>query len=212
MAEFSFFGHALIVERASLAVVLRIIRTGPEPDIAADLRVDDGIAGHDLAIVGGPIADHPMAPVGKTRPPCSRRSSAPASSNDFMVSRSCSESRPSKPAFARKVPPAMNCRRSWLTAKDQISRPSTFSVSDLTRSGTFSQMRVHRQGFAERVQRALLVTDLLHDHAEPGERAEMAGFTDQDLLDVLERAGVVVPEIIESSRACSIPRCNRGAA
>ena len=70
---------------------------------------------------------------------------------------------------------------------DQISRPSTFSVSDLTRSGTFSRCGFTAKGFAERVQRAFLVADLLHDHAEPGERAEMAGFTDQDLLDVFKR-------------------------
>ena len=47
-------------------------------------------------------------------------------------------------------------------------------------------MRVDSERLAEGVERALVVTEIPHDHAEPGQRAEMARFTNQHLLDVGE--------------------------
>src|SRR5215216_6117346 len=42
-------------------VVERLVRSGSEPDVAADLGVDDGIARDDLAFAGRAVADHPIA-------------------------------------------------------------------------------------------------------------------------------------------------------
>ena len=108
-------------------VVLRIIGTGPEPDIAADLRVDDGIAGHDLAIRWWPDCPPPNSARRQDRPPRSRRSSRrPAAMISWF--RSCSESRPTSARLRGRFPPAMNCRESWLTAvllveHDLIGKP-----------------------------------------------------------------------------------------
>jgi hypothetical protein len=41
-----------MVERARLASSSELVRSGSEPDIAADLGVDDGIARDDLAFAG----------------------------------------------------------------------------------------------------------------------------------------------------------------
>src|SRR5882724_2412630 len=51
------------------------------------------------------------------------------------------------------------------------------------------EMRVDGERLAEGIERALLVADVLHDHAEPCERAEMPGFAAQHLLDVGDRPG-----------------------
>jgi len=79
---------------------------------------------------------------------------------------------------------------------------SEFAAFDLFSQGFdqlrhLFQMRVDRERFAEGFQRALVVADLLHDHAETGERAEMPGLAGQHLLDVLHRMGVVVLQVIE---------------
>src|SRR3954452_7970229 len=59
------------------------------------------------------------------------------------------------------------------------------------------QMRVDSQRLAERLERPLVVAKILHDHAEPSQRAEMAGFTNQHLLDIRERAAVIVAQVVE---------------
>jgi hypothetical protein len=53
-----------------------------EPDIAHHNR----IAGHDVAFVGGAIADHPIEPSAKPAVPIASVI-APASINDFIASR-----------------------------------------------------------------------------------------------------------------------------
>ena len=58
-------------------------------------------------------------------------------------------------------------------------------------------MRVDRERLAEGVERALFVAEILHDHAKPRQRAEMARLADQYLLDILQRMGVIVLQIIQ---------------
>src|ERR1700733_16319445 len=53
------------------------------------------------------------------------------------------------------------------------------------------QVRIDVERLAEGIERALVVAEILHDHAEACERAEMPGLADQHLLDVGERASVV---------------------
>src|SRR6516164_5641397 len=65
-------------------------------------------------------------------------------------------------------------------------------------------MRIDRKRLAEGIERALVVADILHDHAKACESAEMAGLANQDLLDIGERAGVIVLQIVE--RRAPIPR------
>src|SRR6185295_8742352 len=54
------------------------------------------------------------------------------------------------------------------------------------------QMRVDGERAAERVERKLLLAELLHDDAEAGERAEVARLARQHLPDVGERSAVVL--------------------
>ena len=89
------------------------------------------------------------------------------------------------------------CRRS------QISRPSTLSVSFLTRSGMRSSLRMDGERAAEDVERALVVAEFLQDDSEPGERAEMARLARQHLLDIGERAAEVLLGVVE--RGAPVP-------
>ena len=84
-----------------------------------------------------------------------------------------------------------------------MSRPSTFSVSALTWSGIFSRCGLTASALRIGLERTLLVADLLHDHAEPCQRAEMTGLPDQHLADVGERAGIVVLHVVE--RGAPVP-------
>src|ERR1700760_1457387 len=59
------------------------------------------------------------------------------------------------------------------------------------------EVGIDRERLAEGVQRPLVVAEVLHDHAEPGQRAEMTGLAYQHLLDVLERTGVIVLQVID---------------
>src|SRR6202021_1087946 len=68
------------------------------------------------------------------------------------------------------------------------------------------EVRVDGERLAEGVERALFVADILHDHAKSGQRAEMARFADQDLLDIFKRVGVVVLQIIQ--RRAPVPSLN----
>jgi hypothetical protein len=61
-------GFVLVNRRAladgrtgELGVVERLVGSSSEPDGSADLGVDDGIAGDNLAFGGGAVADHPIA-------------------------------------------------------------------------------------------------------------------------------------------------------
>src|ERR1035437_8746224 len=90
----------------------------------------------------------------------------------------------------------MDCLTSWLirTRSDRSTDQSDVAAFDLFAQGLdqlrhLVEMRVDGERLAERVERALFVAEILHDHAKPRQRAEMAGFADQNLLDILGRKG-----------------------
>src|SRR3981189_1727615 len=57
-----FYRRALADGRTGeLGVVERLVGSSSEPDGSADLGVDDGIAGVNLAFGGGAVAAHPIA-------------------------------------------------------------------------------------------------------------------------------------------------------
>ena len=56
----------------------------------------------------------------------------------------------------------------------------------------FFHPRVDPSACRKASQGAFVVAQILHDHAQPRQRAEMAGFARQHLPDVSERTGVVV--------------------
>src|ERR1700687_4476215 len=58
------------------------------------------------------------------------------------------------------------------------------------------QMRVEGERLAEGVERALLVAEILHDHAKPRQRPEMAGLPDPHPLRILQRTAGTVLQII----------------
>src|ERR1700716_1155313 len=78
-----------------------------------------------------------------------------------------------------------------------MSRPSTFSRRTLTSSGTLSRCGLTARALRNASGAAFSSPDFVHDHAEPRQRAEMAGFAGKHLLNVLERMGVIVLEIVE---------------
>src|SRR6476659_4650504 len=59
------------------------------------------------------------------------------------------------------------------------------------------EVRIDRERLAEGVERAPFVAEILHDHAKPRQRAEVARLANQYLLDILERMGVIVLQIIQ---------------
>ena len=84
----------------------------------------------------------------------------------------------------------------------QIGARSDIAAFDLFGQGLdqlrhLFEVRVDGERLAEGVKRALVVAEILHDHAKSGQRAEMARFADQHLLDVFKRMGVVVLQIIQ---------------
>src|SRR5262245_49250680 len=91
----------------------------------------------------------------------------------------------------------------------QLLLPLDVAAFDLFAQGLhqlwhFFKMRIDRKRLAEGIERALVVADILHDHAKACESAEMAGLANQDLLDIGERASVIVLQIVE--RRAPIPR------
>src|SRR5258707_5462661 len=66
------------------------------------------------------------------------------------------------------------------------------------------EVRVDGERLAERVERAFLVADVLHDHAEAGQRAEMAGIPGQDLTHVAQRKGI--NDLLLKIRRTPVPR------
>src|SRR5579871_6947162 len=65
------------------------------------------------------------------------------------------------------------------------------------------QMRVDSERLAEDFERAFVLAEILHDHAETCERAEMPGLAGEHLSDVGERAGVVVLHVVQ--RRAAVP-------
>src|ERR1700744_5821810 len=79
--------------------------------------------------------------------------------------------------------------------------PSDVAAFDLLGKGLdqfrhLVEVRIDRKRFAEGFKRALVVAETLHDHARAGQRTEMTGLASQPLLDILERVGVVVLQVI----------------
>src|SRR5260370_41387724 len=88
-----------------------------------------------------------------------------------------------------------------LRTSDRSTDRSDIAALDLLGQGFdqlrhFFKVRVDGERLPECVERALFVADVLHDHAEPRQRTKMARFADQYLLDVLERMGIIVLQII----------------
>src|ERR1700738_1286482 len=59
------------------------------------------------------------------------------------------------------------------------------------------EVRIDRKRLAEGVERAAFVAEILHDHSEARQRAEMAGLADKYLLNILKRVRVIVLQIIQ---------------
>src|SRR5262245_48530961 len=70
--------------------------------------------------------------------------------------------------------------------------------------GDLLHMRIDVERPAEHGQRALLLAELLEDHAEPGQRTEMARLACERLLNVLHRGGVVLAKVMD--RRPPVPR------
>src|SRR6266481_7800763 len=91
-----------------------------------------------------------------------------------------------------------------VNSRDRIDRPDG---SDVAAFDLFAQaldqfrhlveVRIDRERLAEGVERALFVAEILHDHAQPRQRAEMARLADQYLLDILKRMGVIVLQVMQ---------------
>src|SRR5258706_14919528 len=104
----------------------------------------------------------------------------------------------------RTVPAHSGLSAIMVNSRDRIDRPDG---SDVAAFDLFTQaldqlrhlveVRVDRERLAEGVERALFVAEILHDHAKPRQRAEMARLADQHLLDILERMGVIVLQVIQ---------------
>src|SRR5262245_17420495 len=62
---------------------------------------------------------------------------------------------------------------------------------------------MHRERAAVRIERRLVVAELLHDGAEPRERAEVTRLTHQHLADIRNRAAVVLG--VEEDRGAAVP-------
>src|SRR6185437_7893600 len=70
--------------------------------------------------------------------------------------------------------------------------------------GDTLQMRVDLQRLAEREQRSLVLADVLHDRAEPGQRTEMPRLEGEHLGEIGERVGIVLLE--EEHGGAPVPR------
>jgi hypothetical protein len=127
---------------------------------------------------------------------------APASINDFNVSRhTCGQA--GKFAVAKNLPVHSELSDIAVASRaiGSINDRSDIAALDLLGQGFdqfrhFFKVRIDGERLPEGVERAPFVADILHDHAEPRQRAKMARFADQYLLDVFERMGIIVLQII----------------
>src|SRR5262245_31995317 len=65
------------------------------------------------------------------------------------------------------------------------------------------ELGMHRERTPVGFERGLVLAELLHDGAEPGERPEMARLAHKHLMDVLDRADVIL--VVEVNRRTPVP-------
>ena len=74
------------------------------------------------------------------------------------------------------------------------------------------EVRIDRKRLAKGIERALLVAKILHDHAKPGQCAEMPGLAEPAPAGYPAANARSHSANSTRSRACSTPRCNRDEA
>src|SRR6266404_6291795 len=182
-----------------LGIFEGFVGTVLEPDIASHNR----ITGDDIAFAWSRHRQPPNRARRRSKPlrslPSSRRRISKLSS--LYSTTRC---KPGKCGPTKTVPAHVGLSVIVVNARDRINRADG---SDIAAFDLFAQaldqlrhlfkVRVDRERLAEGIERALFVAEILHDHAKPRQRAEMARLADQYLLDILERMGVIVLQIIQ---------------
>src|SRR4051812_9417330 len=88
--------------------------------------------------------------------------------------------------------PAINCEESRGICERSDIAPVDLVGEAFDEVGDFLQMRIEVERAAKRLERALLLAQLLHDHAEAGDRPEVTWLARQHLANVGQRLSVVL--------------------